>query len=179
MSEGNFRADFKEAEVHPLYENVARTGKSNYQSISILSNISKIYERCVCSQLYDYFDKNIFSQYQCSFRKVFSAQHAFLVLIEKMKNTVIKKKICVAILTDLSKAFDCICHNLFIPKLNSYGFDRNALNLIYDNLSVRSQKPKVGSFFTPYLDNIYVASKGSILGSLLFKIDLCDLLFKD
>ena len=92
MSEGNFRADFKEAEVHTRYENVARTGKSNYQSISILSNISKIYERCVCSQLYDYFDKNVFSQYQCSFRKVFSAQHAFLVLIEKMKNTVIKKK---------------------------------------------------------------------------------------
>ena len=44
MSEGNFRADFKEAEVHPIYENVARTDKSNYQPISILSNISKIYE---------------------------------------------------------------------------------------------------------------------------------------
>ena len=60
ITEGNFIADFKEAEVYPLYKNDRRTGKSNYQPISILSNVSKIYERCLYSQLYNYFDKNIF-----------------------------------------------------------------------------------------------------------------------
>ena len=58
------------------------------------------------------------------------------------------KELCVAILTDLSKAFDCICHDLLIAKLNTYGFDRNALKLIYDYLSDRSQKTKVGSLFS-------------------------------
>ena len=65
-------------------KNGGRGDKSNYRPISILS-VSKIYERCLYSQLYDYFDKNIFSKYQCRFRKGISTQHALLVMIEKMK----------------------------------------------------------------------------------------------
>ena len=63
ITEGNFIADFKEAEVCLLYKNDGRANKSNYRPISILSNVSKIYERCLYSQLNDYFDKNIFSKY--------------------------------------------------------------------------------------------------------------------
>ena len=62
--EGNFIADFKKAEVRPPYKNGVRANKSNhmiklYRAINILSNISKIYERCLYSQLCDFFDKNI------------------------------------------------------------------------------------------------------------------------
>ena len=60
ITEGNFIADFKKAEVRPVYKNDGRVDKSNYRLISILSSISKIYERCLYSQLYDFFDKNIF-----------------------------------------------------------------------------------------------------------------------
>ena len=60
ITEGKSIADFKNAEVLPLYKNNGRADKSNYRSISILSNNSKLYERCLYSQLYDYFDKNIF-----------------------------------------------------------------------------------------------------------------------
>ena len=69
---------------------------------------------------------------------------------------------CAAILTDLSKAFDCICHDLLIAKLNAYGFDRNALKLICDYLSDISQKTKVGSSFSVYLDIINGVPQGSI-----------------
>ena len=51
-----------------------------------------------------------------------------------MKTARDNKQFCAAILTDLSKAFDCICHDLLIAKLNAYGVDRNALKLIYDYL---------------------------------------------
>ena len=61
-------------------------------------------------------------------------------MIEKMKIARDNKEFCAAILTDLSRAFDCICHNLLIAKLNAYGFDRNTLKLIYGYLSDRSQK---------------------------------------
>ena len=67
MAEEGFIADFKVAEVRPLYKYDGRADKSNYQPISILSNVSKLYERCLYSQLYDYFDKNIFSKYQWDF----------------------------------------------------------------------------------------------------------------
>ena len=69
ITEGNFIADFKKAEVLPLYKNDGRADKSNYRPISILSNVSKIYGRCLYNQLYDCFDKNIFSEYRCGFRK--------------------------------------------------------------------------------------------------------------
>ena len=96
-----------------------------------------------------------------------------------MKTARDNKQFCAAILTNLSKAFDCICHDLLIAKLNAYGVDRNALKLVYDYLSDRSQKTKVGSSFSDYLDIIYGVPQGSILGPLLFNIDLCDLFFED
>ena len=179
ITEGNFLADFKVAEVRPLYKNDGRADKSNYRPISILSNVSKLYERCLYNQLYDYFDKNIFSKYQCGFRKGFSTQHALLVMIEKMKIARDNKEFCAAILTDLSKAFDCICHDNLSAKLNAYGFNQNALKLIYNYLSDRSRKTKVHSSFSAYLDIIYGVPQGSILGPLLFNIDLCDLFFED
>ena len=136
-------------------------------------------KRSLYNQLYDYFDKNIFSKYQCGFRKGFSTQHALLVMLEKMKITRDRKGFCAAVLTDLSKTFDCICHDLLIVKLNAYGLEQNAVKLVYDYLSNRSQKTKVGSSFSTYLDIVYGVPQGSILGPLLFNIDLCDLFFKN
>ena len=94
-----------------------------------------------------------------------------------MKASRDNKQFCAAILTDLSKAFDCICYDLLIAKLNAYGFDKKALKLIYDYLNGRSQKIKVGSSFSSELDISYGVPQGSILGSLLFNIDICDFLF--
>ena len=60
------------------------------------------------------------------------------------------KERCAIILADVSKAFDCICHNLLIAKFKAYGFNRNALKLIYDYLSDTSQKIKVSSSFSAF-----------------------------
>ena len=69
MAEEGFIADFKVAEVRPLYKYDGRADKSNYQPISILSNVSKICERFYYSQLYDYFDKKIFQNTNVVFLK--------------------------------------------------------------------------------------------------------------
>ena len=145
IAAGNFVDHFKQAEVRPFYKKDGRTDKSNYRPISILSHVSKTYERSLHNQLYDYFDQNIFSKYQCGFCKGFSTQHALLVMLEKMKIARDRKGFCAAVLTDLSKAFDCICHDLLIAKLNACGLERNALKLVCNYLSNRSQKTKVGS----------------------------------
>ena len=92
-----------------------------------------------------------------------------------MKTAPDNKEFCAAILIDLKKTLDCICHDLLIAKLNTYGFHRIALKLIYDYLSNRSQKAKASSSFSACLDIIYGVLQVSILGSLLFNIDLCDL----
>ena len=51
VTEGNYIADLQKAKVCPIYKNDGRANKSNYRPISILSNVSKIYERCLCSHL--------------------------------------------------------------------------------------------------------------------------------
>ena len=70
-------------------------------------------------QLSNYFDK-ILSKSQCGFRKGSSPQHSLLLMIDKWKKAVDSNKIFGAVLTDLLKAFDYICHDLLIAKLNAY-----------------------------------------------------------
>ena len=78
-----FPEDLKTAEVAPIHKKKKRTDKNSYRPVSILSNISKIYERSFYNQMYDYFD-SIVSKYQCGFRKEHSPQHCLLYMTEKL-----------------------------------------------------------------------------------------------
>ena len=80
-------------------------------------------------------------------------------------------------LTDLSKAFNCLPHDIIIAKLNAYGFDMKALNFIYDYLRNRKQRTKIDNAYSSWQKILYGVPQGSILGSLLFNIDLYDLFF--
>ena len=70
------------------------------------------------NQLYEYFD-NILFPGQCGFRKGYGAQHCLLVMIENFKEATDRGNEFGALLTDLSKAFECINHPLLIAKLYS------------------------------------------------------------
>ena len=75
--------------------------------------------------------------------KGYSTQHCLINLLEKWKSSVDKGKTFGALLTDLSKAFDCLNHELLTAKLNAYGFDLSALRLIYDYLTNGKQRTKI------------------------------------
>ena len=81
------------------------------------------------------------------------------------------------LLTDLSKAFDCIPHDLFTVKLEPYGFQTDALNLAYDYLSNRKQRVKINETFSCWKDIENGVPQGSILGPLVSNIRLCDLFY--
>jgi hypothetical protein len=107
----------------------------------------------------------------CQFlRPGYGCNTALLIVNEDWKKAVDNNLYVAAVLMDLSKAFDCLPHDLLLLKLKAYSLPENALNLIDDYLSNRKQCVKVGTYFSTW-QNIY---KGVPHGSIL---SLCFLMY--
>ena len=169
-----FPENLKLADVTPAHKKGDRMDKINYRPISILSPINNIFESLLYNQVNSFFE-NKFSKLKCGFRKGLSTQHCLIYMLEKWKKSVDMKKYVGALLTDLSKAFDCISHDLLIAKFHAYGFDLNTLNVLSSYLKHRFQRVKVNSAFSIWFLILCGVPQGSKLGPLIFNIYLIDL----
>ncbi len=165
----------KIALVTPLFKSLERVLKKNYRPASVLSTFSKILEWVIKSQIVPYMDSYL-SKFVSAYRKNDSAQHVLLRLIEEWRQNMDQNKLVGAVLMDLSKAFDCIPHDLLIAKLDAYGFSENALIYIYSYLKGRKQAVKIGNVISELLEILSGIPQGSILGPILFNIFINDLL---
>ena len=143
IDKGKFPNNLKYANIVPV-DKKNKCEKENYRCVSILPNLSKIYEKLIYNQLYKCFDNILFpSQY--GFRKGYSTQHCLLVLIEKFKETIDRGNEFGALLTKLFKVFDYINHPLFIAKLYNYGASPLSINMIFSYLSNRTYRNKMNA----------------------------------
>ena len=101
--------------------------------------------------------------------------------MEKWKFCNDKCKSFVALFTDLSKAFDCLSHDLLIAKIHAYGFECISPKLVYSYVKERKQRTKIGTSISFRSDLLFEVPQGSNLGPILFNIFLCGLflLMKD
>ena len=92
-------------------------------------------------------------------------------MIEKWRESLDQR----SLLTDLSKAFNCLPHELIIAKLHACGVDMPSLKLINSYLSKRRQRIKINDVYSSWSEILFGVPRGSILRPLLFNIYICDL----
>ena len=140
LKTGIFPDAFETSKVTPIYKKRDKTNFNNYRPISILPTISKVFERVIHIQLYDYFCKNnLLCEQQYGFRSKHSTELATIKLVDYLVKNMDENFIPCAIYLDLSKAFDTLNFDILVNKLKFYGIVGTPSKLLDNYLKTRHQ----------------------------------------
>ena len=98
------------------------------------------------------YSESFLSHILCGFRKAHSTQHALFKLFQSWQKELDNGGFVGTILMDLSKAYDCIQHELLTAKLKGYGIGNGSLQLLLGYLTNRKQRTKISSYFSSWCD---------------------------
>ena len=123
INKGVFPDRLKIANITPAHKKDEPTDKENYRPVRVLPLLSKVFERLLYDQLSEYLEKYLNALLSC-FRKAHSTQHALFKLLQALQEELDKFGFVGTILMDLSKAYDCLPHDLLVAKFEPFGIDK-------------------------------------------------------
>ena len=171
-----FPTSWKFSKVVPLHKKDSRLEMSNYRPVTILSPLSKILEKCMYEQIYQYFSRNnLFRPHLHGYRLHRSTQTALLTMYDSWVRTAAIGQLSGTVFIDLSAAFDLVDHRLLLSKLKIYGVQEDVLEWISSYLLGRFQAVWIDHIFSDFLPLTVGVPQGSNLRPLLFLVFFNDL----
>ena len=112
----------KTANIIPLFKSGDKAKFTNYRSVALLPQLSKVLEKLFFKRFNKFIDTNdLLSDSQYGFRRNRSTFLAILELVEEISSAIDKKDYTIGVFIDLRKGFDTIDHNLLLKKLEHFG----------------------------------------------------------